>query len=632
MAENGDENLINPGTPPTAVDGTGGTSFDQFAADFAEGDPFSEFDPPPAPAPKARAQREPRAERPAEREAPSLADGVTVTVKTPRARAPQAASEPPPRDPLGWLSNANEGRIRIVRRPGNGVNAEGIATRGKWKGRYVGVGEVGIIDVCSPDELGEQIRSRAGGGNFLIAHIDQNDKKIRDGNLALPQDPQPIEGTSPDDEDEESDDMGGFVIHDEPRQSRYVEPFQQAPQQHQGPLQQQQPQGPFQQQPQQPQYPGGYVAPGGGSGAVWEQPYAGERAKDEVEALREQIEAEREERRKAEMLIEKERHERERERERLERQREQDRLASEMTALKAMIAQQAQAPRGDDPMKLFMSLMMEQSKQQAERWEREARERRERDEREVKERRERDERDRRDREDERKRQEILFQAQQAQNEKFMTMVLGQKQDPEKLIGILDKLRPAGDPLASLETAFAVVERAKTISGGDEGDDEDEDDEGGGVGGALRAAVPTLKTLAEYYMKKSDAAPAAKPQGAPQPPQIPHKPEAKPQPQDTGALVVQVSKLVGLVANGFNNQQEPDKVAAALVGYAAGIGAADRIDEIAASDPVQIKNQLLVVRDMGLPAESVAQIDAFLGVYDKPGGLDWLKGVLAALAE
>lgn len=613
----------------------GAPTLDDFAEDFGD---FDEFDPPPAPKARRGAPARPAPveadEAPAgqgrdrdESRAQGLPEGfeATVRVKGPRGRPVEKTAAERGPDPLAWLADTRVGMIRITRKAGNGVTGEGRATRGKFKGKYVGLGECGVLDITNAEDVLDQIRHRWGGGNYQVTHLDGQNQPGRSVQLSVPQDPLPAESVTPTDPDEEEDEddddspsrlmdiadrLGGHGrTYDDPYGDRYADPREQ------------------------------------GGGRIWRPAYLDEQEKTETTTVQRLLEEERDARRKLEAKYEREQLQREHDRERAA-------LSAEMSAIKQLVTQK---PTGKDPMEMFMAMMAEQNRQSQERYEREARERKDRDEREARERREAAERDRAHREEERRRQDAdrarqdaLAAAAQAQNQQFMQMVLGQKQDPMAILNTVLPLLPkqdAGGALASLTQAFEIVERARDIaSPASEGEDE------GGLAGAIRAATPALQPIAEGVMRALSREDAPEPRrqvqvqqqrpaqqaapapvaALPAPAALPAQPPAKK--QDTLVAVGQVAKIVGVVASAWQQKQAPTQVAAALVGYAAGIGAEDMVEQIAESNLAQIKQQLTLAKNLGLPVESVAQIDAFLTVYDTQEGQVWLAQVLAALGD
>lgn len=620
----GPDDLLNPGEPEV--------SLDAFASDFGAGATVDEFDMPPPP-PRAPAQPRPLAAQPA--------GDVQVTIKAPRAAPAQAqAKGPPPNDPLAWLSSAEDGMFRIRRKAGKLITSQGHAKRGRYKGKFVGVGECGVTEIMPMEEIRQHIIDNWGGGTYTIEHVDAQGKKTRDTPpMEFPQDPLPIEGVS--DEDDEDDDSTGFEFL--------------------------QPQAPPQQV--QPQYTDVYGNPMPPPLGTWQvpqhpqqsrvfiPPYVEQNMNNERDGLKSEVENEREARRKAEAAAAQAQAERERDRERGEAQRAQDAMRAELQAMREAM----KAPAQDSGSTVMLQMMMEQTKQAQNRWEQEAKDRRDRDERESRERREsasKEEKDRREREErlEKERREdrrIAAEAAAAsskQNQEFMTMVLSQKVDPLKLYEAMNGGKNQSNPLAAIDTAFAVVERAQAMAGGGGGGGDDEEESG--VLGAVKAGAKAFRPIAEAWARnmsqpqqpqyvrvpvqqvqqQNPAAPQI-PQNPnrPQTPQAPSAPAAPVQPStQNDRMVFDVAKIVGIAGKGFSQNRAPETIAAVMLGAAEMAGLSAHLDMLAAADPTMIQQQIQQALNAGLPPEPSAQMQSFLEIYDKPGGREWLKEVLAEL--
>lgn len=136
----------------------------------------------------------------------NVGDGVTLKIQPGGPPpAPKPDKDKPKLDPLAFLSNAKEGKIKVRRLVSPTINSQGYYKATSGERVKVGIGECGWLPVCGPQELTEYIKDQWGGGNYELTHVDQNDKKISVGVIELPQKPKPIEDV--DDEENEFDDV-----------------------------------------------------------------------------------------------------------------------------------------------------------------------------------------------------------------------------------------------------------------------------------------------------------------------------------------------------------------------------------------------------------------------------------------
>lgn len=639
----GPDDLLNPDAD---------VSMDAFADTFgpATAD-MGEFDlPPPAPsAPKPRPS-------PFASVAPqTTAEGVTINInKAGKNGAPavNGGPKPPSNDPLSWLASNVEGKLRIERKPGTGVTSNGRANRGKYRGKYVGIGDCDVVEVMGSQELKSHIVEHWGGGEYIIHHLDKRDQKISSSPpLRLAQDPKPIEGVSEEEEEGEGNNIDlSFLNNQQP------------------------------QQPPPPQYdvygrmiptdPYGrpYQVPHTPSNPTFTPDWLQRNLDEEKSGLRESLEAEKEARRTAEMSAQQAAAQREHDRALSEQQRQADRMAAEMAAIKEALNKQPQNT-GLDTM---LQMMMKQQEAAQQRYENEARERRDREDREAKEarqkaeaerqerrdredkaekeRRERDDRMEKERREDRRSQTELAQAEAKRSQDFMTMVLGQKVDPMKYIEMMKSSQGnQTDPMSALNMAFSVVERAKDLGGG--GDDEPAE---GGIAGAIRAMVPAVRPMAEAFARgmagpqpvvyqripgnvqqlpmQQGGMPPPQQRPQQQAPQAPVQqggmpPQGPPQSGGVDQTTFQVAKIVGMAGKGFTLNKDPEVIAAAMLGAANMAGLMDHIGLLATLDPTMIHSQLTGVLNVGLPQEQSQQIQSFLDIYTKPGGREWIKELI-----
>lgn len=644
----GPDDLLNP-------DPSADLSMEAFQDTFGPAtNDLGEFDlPPPAPS-------TPRKASPFQSVAPTVpsAEGVTININKGAKNGQATPSGPkvPPNDPLSWLASNVEGKLRIERKPGTGVTSNGRATRGRYKGKYVGIGDCDVVEVMGSQELKSHIVEHWGGGEYIIHHLDKRDQKISSSPpLRLAQDPKPIEGVSEDDEDENDNSGIDLSFLNGP-----LNPPQQPPpppmiDAYGRPI----PTDPWGRPYQVPQQP---------AREVFQPTWVQENLENERGKYREEIEAEREARRAAEAAAERAAMQREKDAERAELQRQADRMAAEMAALRESLNKPQNT--GLDTM---LQMMVRQQEAAQQRFENEARERREREDREAKEarqkaeaerverrereekaekeRRERDERLEKERREDRKLAQEMAEKDAARNQQFMTMVLGQKTDPLAIFKLMnEKGSGATDPMSALNMAFSVVERAKDLGGGG-GDDEPQE---GGIAGAIRAMVPAVRPMAEAFargmagpqpvvyqrmpgqvqqIQQAGMPPRQLPppqQGQqPQPQQAPQQaaPPAAPQSGGVDPKTFAVAKIVGMAGKGFALNKDPEVIAAAMLGAANMSGLMDHIGMIAAADPTLIHSELTAVLNVGLPQEQSQQIQSFLDIYTKPGGREWIKELI-----
>lgn len=340
--------------------------------------------------------------------------GVTIKVGgnngPPVANTPKVRDVTPKSDPLSFLANAKEGRIKIRRIPSPMINTQGYYKTESGEKVKVGVGECGFMPICNSEELLDSLKCIYGGGRFELTHLDQNDKKVSVGIVDLPQIPKPLEGVV-----EEENEFDDAPVGVQPLGEEY-DPF--AERSRRG-------------RPYIPGYPPGmggmqhgmdpmspYQRPRPPVINTWRPSEEAEKAQKEVETLKSKLDQERQEREKAEKERLQDKHANELRLLKLQIEETTKQVStaksSEAVVLKAelegfkrefeRLTRESSQPKSD-PLVAMFQMMKVQQDEAARRWEQDKEEQRRKDEKEKEEKRRQEAEERTRREEDRRREE-----------------------------------------------------------------------------------------------------------------------------------------------------------------------------------------------------------------------------------
>lgn len=401
----------------------------------------------------------------------------------------------------------------------------------------------------------------------------------------------------------------------------------------------------------------------------WEKDRVEQRERAEREAaMREQARKDEQDRREREereriRLFEAENARRER-----ERQEEKERIRIEEQTRREREDRVRQEER-DRKDKEERERIAREAKEREERIAREAKEREEKNAKEIRDREERIARENKEREDRKEEAKLAREQMQQQMQLFQTMQTAiqtaSQANQSNSLGIKDVIPlitgNREDPLAALNQAFTIVERAQGMSGGNQNDGDNTTTAERVITAATPVAQTFLQALAAMAMRpQAPQAPAnggqlvgrppQQPNGQPAP-QLPNRPNGQPgqpgQPQPAPAapapvesvqgsstvpehiqLIMKVSKVLERAVRAHKNNVDPAETAIFVRGAADILDLGEQLDKIAETDVMLIKQQLLMSENLGLAPEIAQPISDFVRLIDTDK--QWVDDLMAEL--